>query len=197
MADWRCAVWLAGFALCFSLQGAVKAENQLDARHKAEALLLFKAVLAENPPSQPCQLDSTWGKHPIPEAVARKYLGLRLHAELASPPSNTTPYEILESAASKSFCSAGETSKFESEQLEQFEAGMEKSLDIWHRQYTFPVFSDDYRRAVLVVSGGHMTWFRTPEGILPLGFEGAGNAEVYQKRGNAWRRVKTIQLYVS
>jgi len=197
MAYWRRVAWLAGFALCFSLTVAVKAENERDARLKAEAKLLFKAVLADDPPAQPCQLDSSWDNYPIPEAVARKYLGLRLHAELASPQTDTNPYEILESVESKFFCSANETSKFVSEQLKKFEAGAETSFYINSRKYTFPVFSDDYRTAVLVASGSRSTWLRTPEGIRSLAGEAAGGVEVYQRRGNVWRRVTTIQLFVT
>jgi hypothetical protein len=197
MADWRRAVWFAGLALCFSLQGTVKAENQRDAQLKAEAKLLFTAVLADEQPSQPCQLVSSWDNYPIPEAVARKYLGLRLHAELASPQTDTTPYEILESAESKFFCGADEASNFVSEQLKQFEAGTETILYISSTKHTFPIFSDDYQRAVLVVSGSRSTWRRTPEGIRSLAGEAAGSVWVYQKRGKAWRRVTTVQLFVT
>jgi hypothetical protein len=197
MADWRRAVWLAGFVVCCGLPGMVKAEDESDVRINAEAKLLFKAVLADKPPSQPCQLDSTWDNYPIPESVAREYLGLRLHAELSSPQSATTPYEILDSADSEFFCSADETRKLDGERLTQFEAGTEKSFDIRRTKYTFPVFSDDYRTAVLVASGSRSTWLRTPEGIRRLAGEAAGYAAVYQKSGDAWRRVTTIELFIT
>ena len=197
MADWRCAVWLAGFVVCCGLPGMVKADDQSDARLKAEAQLLFKAVLAEDPPSQPCQLDSTWDNYPIPESVAREHLGLSLHAELSSPYSATNPYELLESADSAFFCSAEEARKLDGERLKQFEAGTEKSFDIRRRKYTFPVFSDDYRTAVLVASGSRSTWLRTPEGIQRLPLEAAGYAAVYEKSGDAWRLVTTIELFIT
>jgi hypothetical protein len=197
MADWRRAAWLAGLAVYFGLLGAAKAEDKAGIRLNAEAKLLFKAVLADAPPTQPCQLDSTWDNYPIPESVARKHLGLRLHAELSSPNSGTVPPEILVSADSEFFCSADQTGKFEGEQLKQFEAGTEKSFEIKRRQYSFPVFSDDYRSAVLVVSGSQLTWIRTPEGIRRLAVEAAGAAEVYKKSGNAWRLVTKIQLFIT
>jgi hypothetical protein len=122
---------------------------------------------------------------------------LRLHAELSSPQTDTTPYEILESAESKFFCSTEERRKSGSERFKQFEAGTETSFDISSTKYTFPVFSDDYRRAVLVVSGSRSTWLRTPEGIRSLAGEAAGYAAVYEKNGNAWRRVTTIELFIT
>jgi hypothetical protein len=197
MADRRRAVWLAGFVVCCSLPGVVRAEDESNVRLNAEATLLFKAVFAERPPSQPCELDSTWDNYPIPEEVAREHLGLRLHAELSPPYSATTPYEIIESADSAFFCSADETKKLNSERLTQFEAGTETRLDIISTKYTFPVFSDDYRTAVLVASGSRSTWLRTPEGVRRLPSGAAGYAVVYEKSGDAWRRVTQIELFIT
>ena len=197
MADWRRAAWFIGFAVYFGLLGVAKAEDKAGVRLNAEAKLLFKAVLADGLPAQPCQLDSTWDNYPIPESVARKYLGLRLHAELSSPQSETVPYEILDSVDSEFFCSADETKKFEIERLKRFEAGTEKSFEVTRTQYTFPVFSDDYRSAVLVVSGSRSRWLRTPEGIQSFAADAAGYAAVYKKSGNAWRFVTTVELFIS
>jgi|SRR5450756_311882 hypothetical protein len=107
MADCRRIVWLAGLVVCCGLPGVVRAEDESDVRINTEAKLLFKAVLTDEPPSQSCQLDSTWDNYPIPESVARKYLGLRLHAELSSPHSETIPYEILNRLTAS--CSAART----------------------------------------------------------------------------------------
>ena len=95
------------------------------------------------------------------------------------------------------FCSADETRKLDGERLTQFEAGTEKRLDIRRTQYTFPVFSDDYRTAVLVVSGSRLTWLRMPDGIRSLAGEAAGYAVVYEKSENAWRRVTQICLFIT
>jgi hypothetical protein len=122
---------------------------------------------------------------------------LRLHAELSPPHSETTPYEILDSADSEFFCNADEAKKLESERFTRFEAGTERTFEIRRTHYTFPVFSDDYRSAVLVVSGSQSRWLRTPGGIQSLAGDAAGYAAVYEKNGNAWRRVTTIQLFIS
>jgi hypothetical protein len=197
MIAWRRALRLAEVAVCCCLPGVMKAEDERDARINAEAKLLFKAVLAAEPPSQPCQLPSSWDNYPIPESVGREYLGLGLHAELSPPHTATTPYEILESADSTFFCGADETKKFDGAQLTQFEAGTEQRLEIRRTQYTFPVVTDDYRRAVLVVSGSRSTWLRTPQGIRSLAGEAAGYAAVYGKSENGWRLVTTIRLFVT
>jgi len=194
---WRTAFC---FVLAMSFVGpvAVKADDGVDARLEAEARLLFKAVLADERAAEPCELAPEWDTYSIPEAVGRDYLGLTLHAELSSPFNATKPQDILDLAGiSGALCSLEAARKLASERRTQFEAGASRTLLIQTTRYTFPVFSDDYRTAVLVVSHIAEGWARTPDGLRRLPVEAVGYAAVYARSDHGWSRVTTIQLFIT
>jgi hypothetical protein len=198
VAKWKRVVWLVGLAACFGGIGAIKADEAADARLESEARVLFKAVLADEPAPEPCELAPEWDTHPIPEAVARDYLGLTLHAELSGPYVVTKPQAILDLAGKSGALCSSETAKaLVSERRKQFEAGSDRMLLIRNTGYSFPVFSDDYRTAVVVVSHSVEGWARTPDRIGRLPVQAVGYAAVYAKSETGWSRVTTIELWVS
>jgi hypothetical protein len=196
--SWRCSVWLVGLLACSAApHDAANADDRAQARLAAEAKLFFAAVLADDPPSEPCELSSTWDTYPIPEDIARKHLGLRLHASLSAPESGTGPLQILQPPTQSALCRDEEAKEFESRGLAAFEAGTDKSFFVKRRKYTFPVFSADFRTAVIVVTKELQGWYRKPEGVAKLRLEAAGLAVVYRKANGKWRRVDTDQLWIT
>jgi hypothetical protein len=59
----------------------------------------------------------------------------------------------------------------------------------------FPVFSDDYESAALVVSHTGHGWARMPDGIKGLTEQGGGYVAIYRKIEGSWRRITTLALF--
>ncbi len=194
------AFWLVAAAISLAMTGMAKAgEGDDQARLKAEAKALFHVVLADEHVPERCELDVEWDTYPIPESVAREYLGLKIHAELSSPFSGTDPREILDLGAnSDAFCDQETAKKLQDDRLKEFQEGSDKTLDVSGTRYTFPVFDGDYKTAILVVSHSNLEWYRKPEGIMnfPLG-SALGYAAIYTLNDGVWKRLTTVQLFIS
>jgi hypothetical protein len=198
MAKSTGTVWLVGLAIYFSGFGMAKADEGVDVRLVAEAKLLFRAVLADEHPPQRCELEPTWQGYSIPESVAREHFGLMLHAELSAPSSGASLTDILDLAADGEFvCSADKAKSMEGERLRQYGSSADKYLGIRRTGYTFPVFSDDYKSAAIVVSHIGQGWARLPDGVKPLRTEQIGYVAIYKKIESTWRRVTIIELFAS
>jgi hypothetical protein len=175
------------------------ADESVEVRQAAEAKLLLRAVLTDEPPPERCELDSTWERYPIPESVAREHFGLTLHAELSAPIFGPLPKDILDIAANGEFvCSADRAKSIESERLKEYESSVNtRPLLIRRTRYTFPVFSDDYSSAALVVSHSGHGWAKMPDGVKSLRGEAIGYVAIYRKIEGAWRRITTVALFAS
>ncbi len=57
-------------------------------RLASEAASLFRVIIAAEPAPKRCRYESDWAPDPLPEDVARDYLGSTLHADLAAPTPN-------------------------------------------------------------------------------------------------------------
>lgn len=185
----------------FACLGMANADNDVDVRLVAETKLLFRMVLADEPPPERCELEPTWQTYSIPESIAREHFGLTLHAELYT----TAPFfagslrDILDNADGRELvCSADRTKLIEGERLKQYESSRDtRPLIIRRTGYTFPVFSDDYKSAALVVSHIGQGWMRRRTAVERLRTEAIGYVAVYKKIERVWRRVTTIELFAS
>jgi hypothetical protein len=181
MAKLNGTVWLVGLAIYFSCFGMVKADEDADVRLVAETKLLFRTVLADETPPERCELEPTWQTYSIPESIAHKHFGLTLHAELSmtAPFSAQSLTDILDLADDGEFvCSADRAKSMEGARLRLRRTG-----------YTFPVFSEDYKSAALVVS--HSLYVKGFPAVV------IGYVAIYKKTKSVWRRVTTIELFVS
>lgn len=197
VTKWKRGVWAVGLAVYVGGLGSIKADDGADARLEAEAKLLFRAVLADEPAPEPCELTAKWDTYPIPESVVREYLDASLRGDLSAPSVETQPRAILDFGDRGALCSAETTKALLSERRKEFEAGVDKMLVIKSTRYTFPAFSDDHRTAVLVVSHSAEGWVRMPDGIKRLPVQAVGYAAVYAKSDNGWSRVTTIELFIT
>jgi hypothetical protein len=199
MAKSKVTVWLVGVAIYFGCFAMATADESVEVRQVAEAKLLFRAVLTDEPPPERCELGSTWERYPIPESVAREHLGLTVHAELSAPIFGPLPKDILDIAADGEFvCSADRAKSIEGERLREYESSVDTRLLLIRRTwYTFPVFSDDYSSAALVISHSGHGWAKMPDGVKSLREEGIGYVAIYRKIEGAWRRVTTVELFAS
>ncbi|CAL78441.1 hypothetical protein BRADO4711 [Bradyrhizobium sp. ORS 278] len=152
------------------------------------------SVLAEDPPAERCELSADWDDYPIPEDIARKHLGIRLHASLSAPYSGTNAFQVLKPRTEEMLCHAAEAKDMESQRLAAFEAGTDKAAFIRQRKYSFPVFSENYRTAIFVVTHMRLGWYRSARGVARLPLEADWSAVVYRKVGGQWRNVDRIGL---
>jgi hypothetical protein len=133
---------------------------------------------------------------------------MRVHAELASPSTATTPAEVIdpEGAIRQAFCSNAEAARQMEAQVEDFRSGalnIEKGpfdlhprLRVVIRDYSFPVFDRGYRRAVIVITYTSRDWVKVSDGeVRSLGLSGAGEAVVYAKHGGLWQSVAREHLF--
>jgi len=143
---------LAARCRCF---GIAKASDSADVRLVAEAKELFRAVLADEDSAKDWELRSTWQADQIPGWVARKYFGLRMHADPSGSSSlSGSSYlapalsvkDVLDFAGDREIVCSDD--KAESIASERFSS--EGDFDPKRAGYTFPVFSDDYRSAALI-----------------------------------------------
>jgi hypothetical protein len=118
-----CTLWL-GLLATFGPHDAVAAERP--DRLTREAVALFRSVVKQHKPREfgSCTLTDRWNDYPVPEEVARRHLGMKLHAELVSP-SRTTPAEVIdpEGAIRQAFCSNSEAAKQTEALVEGFRSG--------------------------------------------------------------------------
>jgi hypothetical protein len=193
------AIWLACLAAYLASIGPMQgADEGSEIRLDAEAKLLFKAVLTDEPTPEPCELEAKWDTYPIPEDVAREYLDSTAHAELASPQVAAQPAAILDlPSTSNAICGAGIAEVSARQRQQDFEASSEQTLLIRSTRYTFPVFSQDYRTAILVISHSVQEWARMAGGVTRLPVQAVGYAAVYARSENGWSRTTTIELFIT
>ncbi|MGO4716840.1 hypothetical protein [Bradyrhizobium sp. 2TAF24] len=193
MAKWKGIVWLLGLAICF---GAAKADD--DSSLTAEARLLFQTVIADEIPLQRCELQPAWQSSPIPEPIARHYFGSTVRAELVPPVAGGSLSRIVDIAEREEYvCSGAKQKLLDHDRRRKFEAGSGDHLEIKHSGYTFPVFSNDYTLAALIVSHDLQEWVRSPGGVKNLPVQAVGYVAIYRKMDGRWRRVETIDLFVT
>jgi hypothetical protein len=195
-------------ATCLFLSAAyaprpVAAEDSRE-RLKREAIGLFRqAVLPSEPTPTRCGLRKVWAVYSIPEDIGRRYLGLAIHADFASPYHGTRPDEVIDpdGRMPDAFCTVDEAKQERNRlapgTMEAQPGGAacgnapERS---WFYQedteYSFPVFSADYRRAAIVVAHSEGRWIRTSAVDAKFcGVEGGVAARVYVRRGTGWRLI--------
>ncbi|WP_148210590.1 hypothetical protein [Beijerinckia indica] len=175
----------------------IKLEEE-QARLKKEAEDLFRSVLADEPKAERCEIEAEWGEYSIPESVARQYLGLKIHADLSPPYSETKPYlgmapkDIIH-PSNDALCSKESTKERE----KASGINEDKAIDIHHISYTFPVFDDNYNIAIIVITSIYWSYRSIPgAGIIKMPPEGEGSAAIYAKSlDGVWRRITTINLF--
>lgn len=199
MSHIKHAAWLAALTICSGHFGIVRADEAVEARLQAETKLLFQAVLAEQPLTQRCELEAAWRKGPIPEQAAREIFGLKVHAGLSAPVSTVHLQDVVVLGVDEEefICDPDRAKVVEDEQIKRFEQGTEEFLHISRASVSFPVFSDNYELAALIISHTGQGLARTADGVHPLAADAEGHVAVFRKMNGAWRQVKTIVLYVS
>jgi hypothetical protein len=201
-----CTLWL-GLLAASGPPDTVSAEPP--DRLTLEAIALFRSVVERKRDElEPCALDDRWHEYAIPEEVARRHLGMKLHANLASPFTMTKPADVIdpEGKIRQVFCGEAEAERRKNAQVEDFRNGVlriEKGphdlnprLTVAIRDYSFPVFDLGYRRAVIVTTYTSQQWVKVSDGeVQSLGIFGAGVAMVYAKHGRLWQRVALESLF--
>ncbi len=202
---------LIGFvlALCIclcSLAGATATQaSELDAWEKArervkrEAIELFRIILQDDKEKPaPCEFRAKWLEYSIPA----HYFGSHIPAGLVPSNVPTDPEEIMDPSGTmrEAFCNEADDElrlSFLVESLRRKElkdekkpTGLVNSFRIFRREYTFPIFDKNYRRAVIVSSGLERFWYWKPDGQFRFGIEMMGGASIYEKRKGRWHFIK-------
>ena len=169
-------------------------------RLAAEARALFPAVLADEPPAQQCGYDAVWQNDAIPDYIAAKYFGLRVHAGLSPPEQTNDLQAILDPTGRQpaAFCSDADLADYEEARYKAMkDDASSSSMEITTRHFTFPVFDADYKTAILVVTGRRDTWYRADKqtGSFKRGDVGrappdvASVAKVFRKTPKGWKLI--------
>ncbi|MBZ6074762.1 hypothetical protein [Microvirga puerhi] len=210
------AAWTV-LAFCVALLTSAKIDSAISGEEvwekhqrklKQEAVELFQAVLSEiEYKPKRCEFQIDWHDYAVPEEVARSYLKSTIHADLVPPHHATTPAEILDPAGAirEAFCTEEEEKKWQSSLVEELSAKdvASKSGDgpassqfsTLRREYTFPIFDKNFRRAVIIVSGIERSWSRRPNGQIGRWMHLMGGASIYEKRNGQWRFLKHENLF--
>ncbi len=195
--------------LCISVYSAAGATaawaTELDVWQKAqerlqrEAIELFRVILQDDKEKPaPCEFRAKWLEYPIPA----QYFESKLSADLVPSNIPADPVEILDPSGTmeKAFCNEADDElrlSFLVENLKRKELRDEndpKSLlngfAIDRREYTFPIFDKNYRRAVIVSSNLKRSWYWWPNGKFRPGIESDVGASFYEKRNGRWRFIR-------
>ena len=97
------AMWLG--ACLFALAARADEPDTL-ARQTAS---LFRVIIAREPAPQRCRYESDWASSPVPEEVAREYLGSKLRADLSAPTPNADFRAVIDPGKrfAFAFCDSG------------------------------------------------------------------------------------------
>jgi hypothetical protein len=201
---WRAAGTYAFLCLCLSAgtsPGACQ-ENadpssdweQTRARLKQEATGLYAIILRDGLGKfERCGISSTWGGISVDEGSAKKYFGVDAHAGLTAPYHMTAITEVLDPDKKfpQVFCNDEQRKVNTKQRFEVFEAerrGKDHRLVIVHKDYSFPVFNNDYTRAAISFTINSFNWW-DPE--QTGGWEGASYTDIYEKRNGVWENIES------
>ncbi len=177
-----------------------KAQNRL----RQEAIALFQVIhqrrdaALEHRPT-PCEFRTEWDDYPVPDTIARDYLGLRIPADLVPSMIVGSPTEIMDPSRKfpEAFCAKADDElrlSFIVESLKRGELKDEGNPDLksrWYEilriEYTFPVFDRTYRRAIVMTTSTSRFWYRKPDGVFRGGLDMLVGASIYEKRKGRWR----------
>jgi hypothetical protein len=216
----RCILVWACFAAFVLTGSSADASSDDEAWQKSlerlasEATALYARVLEkEKPPTDRCSLNSEWNNDPIPEYVARKHLGLKLHARLAAPYHRSKPAEVLDPAGKMhaAFCTGQEWREYEERLLKEFTdkftkentpPDITKNIRTHTRfTYSFPLFNENFDRAIIVQgwSGSSWTWgspyLEKDQGRKMFGgFAGSVHAYIWAKKDGVWQQIGSEEL---
>jgi hypothetical protein len=157
-----------------------------------EAIALFPAVLnGKIKTLDRCQIFSAWlSSSEIDEWDAKKYLGVKAHANLSAPYHGTDPANVLDPQGlyAKLFCDSVETAADDKQRFLEFEKAFasDKSARLTTAQlsFSFPVFNEGYSRAAIVIQDEGRHW-RDPSKVGDWG--GEEWIEIYEKRNGIWK----------
>jgi hypothetical protein len=201
-------------ALC-GLAGAspLKAENNASAaqdRILSEARSLFSQILPDLKfePGK-CATSDRWYEYPIPQYLGAKYLGLKILADLVPPSYQPNkPAEVLDAddKMGGSFCGKDEADEMQKAARLQIKwrpeasAGAIEPPSIVVRapafQFTFPVFSQNFDRAIVAVVSNHLELTRDDDGAIQRNdHPTAGWAYSYEKRDGRWVLLDREELF--
>ncbi len=173
-------------------------------RQKQEAINLFRVVLQDDEEKPaPCEFRAKWLEYPIPA----QYFGSKIPADLVPSNIPADPSEIMDPSGTmrEAFCNEADDElrlSFLIESLRRKELWDEKNsrnrlnwFKIFRREYTFPIFDRNYRRAIIVSSGLERFWYWKPDGPFRHGLHLMGGASIYEKRKGRWRFIKHHNLF--
>jgi hypothetical protein len=171
-----------------------------DARLKQEATDLFRIILV-GPLStpQPCQFGAKWLKGTeaqITEDIARRYLNLKVHADLSAPGHNIS-YQAVPDPDNKHpdwFCDDEQTQKYEDKKMEEFTKSKNYSMNFYGINLSFPIFNNNYDRAVIIISSSNHYVIKSEKRQQTPGCP--ASAFAYTKIAGVWREMDSTEISV-
>ncbi len=192
--------WLAlVFGLLAHLTPLSAAEEGDGERSEREATALFRAVLwSDAAMTGPCALSDEWLHYAVPENVAKKYLELKIHADLI-PSEHPIPRQILDPEGERKdvLCNDSEIKRRRIAQTETLRNDEQKGkIKTTSVQLSLPVLSDDLGRAIFVyVYETHkLCKIKNFDKIIDELYI-YGVAIIYDKANNSWKPVGREELF--
>jgi hypothetical protein len=165
-----------------------------------EAIALFRHV--QRPPQLDgrCAIASEWNKYPVDSSTARQYLRSNTHADLVAPHVRVDAESVIGPDGSRShrFCTNDEWTHFAGQASEAFKNNPEyiRTYSVHRVEYSFPIFNQNFTRAVIVIGYSATGGSRSESGDRMLAhMSGNGGAAVYEKRGGRWFQLTFINYY--
>jgi hypothetical protein len=199
-------VFGAALAIAFMIMtGGTRAQDEHTkaAREKAqlvqETASLFQVIREKAAQPQPCEFDKDWDTAPIQADLARAIFGLKAHAGLVSTSHGIEIRNILDpkNEVREAFCDVEETKSSVDERIAVFEKSEEKEINITHTSFSFPIFTNDFKEAAILVSYISITRYNGRGKIKgePIYiFEGV---EIFKKDKGIWRHTKTKTIGIT
>lgn len=156
-----------------------------------EATELFSVKMrAELNSFQRCNISSEWYSYVVDEVIAKTEFDFHIHASLSAPNHGASLPDILDPMKlNKSiFCDKSDVASNRRSIFREFRNNFNTRSAVALflvelRSYSFPLFNDNYTKALLV--SGHTRW-RWSRPDLPGVWEDTDTVEIYTKRNGIW-----------
>ena len=188
-----------GVVIAATLAGlAPTSANAGDDQLRSATWALFRAI--ESPKDfTPCAFDMSWMAYAVPENLARRYLGLTLHADVSAPFEAVPVTEVFDErkAHKASFCDQARREQLLRQTKSTFEESNEKKSSISFLSVTYPVFSNHLKYAAIVRKIDTESFIKNGVKIYGPSPFITIYAVVYHNFRGVWREVKSERLAIA
>lgn len=191
----RAALFLGIVAVMVG-QHSVASPRQSKLLREASAVLGLLLPDTRPQDDMTCRIGSAWLDQPVPEAIGREYLRSSTHAVLSGPSwmASVSDVVALNGVRQRAFCDNGEFDAYQKERVAAFSSVVGSTPHFSQRRFAFPVFNDDYTRAIVVFANVGQSYFLRDGQLRPADLGVFIGAAIFKKENRGWKQLKLIPL---